>query len=100
MSAPKVVEILSAPESHVIVCTETDGARYSWTVSDREIFGGGIISADGIETEDHNTYRRDGDKWQSYASEKESQEVSDDITAHLDLVEQAVANYKTSGRVQ
>lgn len=100
MNAPKVVEVLNDYQGDVIVSTEADGATYSWTVTDREIFGGGIISVDETETEDHNTYRRDGDKWQSYTSEKESHEVSDDIAVHLDLVEQAAAHFKSSGQVQ
>jgi len=54
---------------------------------------------EGTETLDHHTYRRNGDHWQSFSPEDSSKEISDEIAAHLDLVEQAVATYKASGPV-
>jgi hypothetical protein len=55
--APKVVDIFPVYRGDVVVCTESNGARHSWTVTDEAIFGGGIIFG-VIETEDHNVYRR------------------------------------------
>jgi hypothetical protein len=99
MSVPKVVEVFNGYQPDVVVCTEVDGARYSWTITDEAIFGGGTIF-NGIETEDHNVYRRKGDQWQSYTPESGLQKVSDELAAHLDLVEQAAAIYKNPGPVQ
>jgi hypothetical protein len=99
MSPPKVVEMLNGYRGAVIVCTEADGATHSWTATDEAILGGGVVS-EGTETLDHNTYRREGDQWQSYTPEGSLQKVSDEIAAHLDLVEQAAATYKSSGPVQ
>jgi|SRR5580704_1826620 hypothetical protein len=100
MSSPKVVELFSGYRGAVIVCTETDGARHSWTVMDETIFGGGVINLNGTETLDHNTYRRNGDRWESHTPEAGLQRVSDEIASHLDLVEQAATSYKSSGPVQ
>jgi hypothetical protein len=99
MSVPKVVDIFKVYRGDVVVCTETNGLRHSWTVTDEAIFGGGVIF-DVIETEDHNVYRRLGDHWQSYTPEAGSQKVSDEIAAHLGLVEQAAAYFKSNGRIQ
>jgi hypothetical protein len=99
MSAPKVIQALNGYQGDVVVSTEADGAIYSWTVRDREIFGGGIISPAGAETENHNAYRLIGDKWQSYTTEEESHEVSDEIAAHLALADQTAASFLW-GRVQ
>ena len=99
MSDPKVVEILGAPQGHVVVCTEADGTRYSWTSTDDAILGGGTIF-EGTEALDHKTYRRQGDQWKSYTPEGRVEKVSDQIARHLALVEQAAANYKSLGRVQ
>jgi len=52
-----VVDIFSAYQGDVVVCTEADGARYLWTARVEAIFGGGVIF-ECAETEDHNTYRR------------------------------------------
>jgi len=93
------VEIFNGYRGDVIVCTEADGVSYSWTATDEAIFGGGIIN-NGIETQDHNVYRRLGDQWQMRTPEVESQKVSDEVAAHLDLVEEAAATYKSSGQVQ
>jgi hypothetical protein len=95
----KVVDVFNGYQGDVIVCTEADGARYSWTATEKDILGGGIIF-EGTETEDHNTYRRQGDHWQSYTPETGFQKVSDEIAAHLDLVKQAAAMYRASGQVQ
>jgi hypothetical protein len=62
MNTPKVVEVLNSYRGAVIVCTETDGATHSWTVTAETILGGGIIF-EGAETLDHNTYRRLGNQW-------------------------------------
>jgi hypothetical protein len=99
MSAPKVVEGFNGYQGDVVVCTEADGTRHSWTVTDEAIFGGGVIK-NGIETQDHNVYRRLGDQWQMRTPKVESQKASDEIAALLDLVEQAAATYKSSGQVQ
>jgi hypothetical protein len=99
MTTPKVVEILNGYRGDVIVSTEADGVRHSWTVSAEGIFGGGIIFG-GSETEDHNVYRRHGDQWHSYTPEAGLQKVSEEIAAHLDLVEQAAAIYKVTGQIQ
>jgi hypothetical protein len=99
MGAPKVIDVLDGYKGDVIVATEADGAIYSWTVRDTEIFGGGIIF-EGTETEDHNTYRRQDNQWCSYTPDTGSQKIGDEIAAHLDLVEQAAATYKTQGPVQ
>src|SRR5580693_9424954 len=99
MSSPKIVEVLDGYRGAVIVCTEADGATHSWTVTNEVILGGGIICR-GIETLDHNTYRQKGNQWQSYTPETGSQIVSDEIAAHLDLVEQTAASFKSSGPVQ
>jgi hypothetical protein len=99
MSVPKVVEVFNGYRGDVIVCTDADGARYSWTVTTKAIFGGGIIS-DGTETEDHGVYRRQGDQWESNIPGAGLQTVTDKLSAHLDLVEQAAATYKSSGQVQ
>ena len=100
MSAPKVVEVLSGYQGTVLVCTEADEVRYCWTATDSEIMGGSTITFPGIETIDPNSYRRQDDQWYSYTPEEVSQKVSDEIAAHLDLVEQAAAAHKSSGRVQ
>ena len=99
MSTPKVVDVFPVYRGDVVVCTESNGVRHSWTVTDEAIFGGGVIF-DVIETEDHNVYRRQGDQWRSYAPEAESQKVSDEIAVHLGLVEQAAAYFKSNGRIQ
>jgi|SRR5882762_8298391 len=99
MSTPKVVEIFNGYRGDVVVCTEAYGVRYSGTASDEAIFSGCIIH-NGVETEDHDVYRRQGDQWQMQAPETRSQRVSDELAAHLDLVEQAAATYKSPGRVQ
>src|SRR5882762_11984004 len=99
MSTPRVVEVFNGYRGDVIVCTEADGARHSWTVNDDAIFGGGIIN-NGVETEDHNVYRRQGNKWQMQTPETSLQTVSDELAAYLDLVDQAAAIYKSSGQVQ
>jgi len=99
VSIPKIVDVFKVYRGDVVVCTEADGVRYSWTSSVDAILGGGIIF-EGIETLDQNTYRRKGDYWQSLSAENESQEVSAETAAHLDLVEQAAAYFKSSGRVQ
>jgi hypothetical protein len=99
MSTPKVVDVFNGYQGDVVVCTEADGARHSWTVTNEAIFGGGIIF-NGTEREDHNVYRRQGDQWQSYTPKAGLQKVSNELAAHLDLVEQAAATYKSSGQVQ
>jgi hypothetical protein len=99
MSVPKVVEIFNGYRGDVIVCTEADGVRHSWTVTDEAIFGGGIIN-NGVETEDHSVYRRKGNQWQMQTPETSLRTVSDELAAHLDLVERAAAIYKSSGQVQ
>jgi len=66
---------------------------------DEAIFGGGIIN-NGVEAEDHNAYRRQGNQWQMQTPEASLQTVSDELAAHLGLVEQAAAIYKSSGQVQ
>ncbi len=99
MSVPKVVEIFNGYRGDVIVCTEADGVRHSWTVTDEAIFGGGIIN-NGVKTEDHNVYRRQGNQWQMQTPEGGSERVSDGLATHLDLVDQAAAIYKSSGQVQ
>jgi hypothetical protein len=100
MSPPKVIEISNGYRGAVIVCTEADGVTHSWTVTDDAILGSGIITFDGTETLDHNTYRRIGNQWHSYTPEGGLQKVSDEIATHLDLVEQTAATYKSSGPVQ
>jgi hypothetical protein len=100
MSAPKVVEIINCFGGAVTVITEADGTTHSWTVTADAILGGGVTTNEGTETLDYNTYRREGDHWQSYAPEGTSERVSDEIAAHLDLVEQAAASRKSSGPVQ
>ena len=99
MTAPKIVDVFNVYRGDVVVCTEADGVRYSWTSTADAILGGGIIF-EGIETLDQNTYRRKGDYWRSLSAEIESQEVSAETAAHLDLVEQAAAIYKASGQIQ
>jgi hypothetical protein len=99
MSVPKVVDVFEVYRGDVVVCTEPNGARHSWTVTDEAIFGGGIIFG-VIETEDHNVYRRQGDQWECYTPETGSQRVSDEIALHLGLVEQAAAYFKSNGRIQ
>jgi hypothetical protein len=98
MGTSKVVTVFNGYRTDV-VCTEAEGARYSWTATDEATFGGGIIN-NGIETEDHRVYRRQGDHWQSFTPETRVQKVSDELAAHLDLVGQAAATYKSSGQVQ
>jgi hypothetical protein len=100
MSPPKVVEILNGYRGAVMVCTEADGDRHSWTATDNVILGGGVITFKGTETLDHNAYRRIGNQWHCYATEAGLQKVSNETAAHLDLVEQAAAAYKSSGPVQ
>jgi hypothetical protein len=100
MSAPKVVEVLNGYRGTVMVSTEVDGVRYSWTATNENILGGGVMTFDGTETLDFNTYRREESRWRSYTAEGVVEKVSDEIAAHLDLVEQAAANYKSSGQVQ
>ena len=101
MSAPKILEVLVGFQGDVIVSTEADGATHSWTVRDSEIFGGGIISPEGVQIENHNAYRRNVDKWVTTStSEKGSPEVDDEIAAHFDLAEQVAAIHKTQGLVQ
>jgi hypothetical protein len=99
MGVPKVLEVLNGYQGDVVVSTEADGVRYSWTARDEVIFGGGVIF-EGIETLDHNTYRRHDNLWYSFTPEVGSQKVAVEIAAHLDLVEQAATNFKSSGRVQ
>ena len=99
MIAPKVIEVLNGYQGDVIVSTEADATTHSWTVRAREIFGGGVIF-EGIETLDHNTYRRQDSQWYSFTPEAGSQKVTDAIAAHLDLAEQAAAIHKTQGSVQ
>lgn len=99
MVVPKIADVFEVNRGDVVVCTEAYGARHSWTLTDEAIFGGGIIFG-VIETEDHNVYRRLGDQWQSYTREAGSQKVSDEIAAHLGLVEQAAAYFKSNGRIQ
>ena len=99
MSVPKVVEIFNGYRGDVIVCTEADGVKHSWTVTDKAIFGGGNIN-NGVKTEDHNVYRRQGNQWQMQTPEASLQTVSDKLSAHLDLVEQAATTHKATGQVQ
>jgi hypothetical protein len=99
MGAPKVVDVFQVYRGDVVVSTESNGVRHSWTVTDEAIFGGGVIF-DVIETEDHNVCRRQGDQWKSYTPEAGSQKVSDEIAVHLGLVEQAAAYFKSNGRIQ
>ena|ERR1039457_290426 len=100
MSPPKVVEVLNGYQGTVLVCTVGNDVRYYWTATDGEILGGGVLTYPGIETIDPNSYRRQDDQWYSYTPEEVSQKVSDEIAAHLNLVEQAAVAYKSSGRIQ
>jgi hypothetical protein len=100
MNTPKVLEMFDGYRGAVVVCTEADGALHSWTVNDDAILGGGIITFDGNEMLDHNTYRREGDHWQSYTPGRAPEKVSDELSAQLALVEQVAAYYKLSGPVQ
>jgi len=100
MSSPKVADIFNGYRGAVILCAEVDGVRYSWTATGEAILGGGTTTFGGTETLDHNTYRRQGNQWQGYTPEGSLQKVSDEIAAHLDLVEQTAAAYKSTGRVQ
>jgi hypothetical protein len=88
MGVPKVVDVFEVYRGDVVVCTEANGVRNSWTITDDAIFGGGVIFG-LIETEHHNMYRRRGDQWQSHTLEVGSQKVSDEIAVQLCLVEQA-----------
>ena len=85
MGTPKIVEVFDGYRGDVVVCTEVDGARYSWTVTGETIFGGGVIF-EGTETENHNVYRWQGDHWLFHTAETGLQKVSDEIAAHLILL--------------
>lgn len=100
MSAPKVIEVLKGYRGGIVVTTESDGSSHSWTATDEEICGGGVISSGGTETLNHCTYNQQGNQWHSYSPETGSQKVSKEIAGHLDLVKRTAAIHKGRGQVQ
>jgi hypothetical protein len=78
----------------VIVCTECDGVEYSWENCYADKILGGYILFNGVESSENQMvlYLRNSEgKWISDVSRLG---VTDDIAAHLDLVEEMAAAYR------
>jgi len=77
--------------------TEADGARYSWTVTDKIIFGGGVLF-EKTETEEPQRVIAAGDHWQSYTPGNRITVVSDELPYRTNLTSSGAgaATYKAS----